>query len=798
MPTKNHHPPNTTTSSTNSLGYVFTRNSDSILDNVLKAIGRTPLVRLRKIPAEFGVECDIYVKCEFLNPGGSIEDRAARAAVEQAEMAGQLHACGTIIGTTRRAMAGIGLAMVAAVKGYHLVYILPEKIASQNANAAALAALRVLGVELVIVREGEGIAQHAEQLAAEKRANGTTALLLLDNDVDDEWAESASASGIVSEIFAWLGSAPGLFDCLRLLVLPYRTLAQSELALLKQKCPKCRILQIHIESDGNAKWHATNNNGLHENGNLIENAANLEEENPLNHHIIHENENFHMAQQMHRHEGILCGPCSGAVVQATLHASRNSIAVNGSEEQKRPIAIAILPDGIQLCLNGFEKIVKRNSDPQILLAKNSIGIGEQQHDGRSDAEFLRANAISAPQPANQHLHHHHHPHRPKHPNCHHHYDPTMAPEHFYQIAPEPWSRTRVAQQQSIIQRAHFPLNNIGQAIGETPLVRLKRLPSMHGIKAEILVKCEFLNAGGSVKDRAAMKMIEIAEASGVLRPGMTIIEPSSGNTGIAMAMQAAIKGYRCIVVMPEKMSHEKEVVMRSLGAQVVRLPSHSHQHNRHAEHQHQRHHHLVSTDKDPGSDLWVAQQLQQQIPESIVLDQYRNDWNAFAHYATTAEEIIAGCTGRLDAFVAGCGTGGTLSGIARRLKELRPAIKIVGVDPEGSTLSTGGGRANVHPYEVEGIGYDFVPAVLKHQLPDEWIRSNDANAFAIARQLIRTEGLLCGGSSGANVWAALQVAKGMDETGRVVTILPDGIRNYMSKFISDDWMRAKGFPCMPE
>ncbi|XP_076663494.1 cystathionine beta-synthase [Andrena cerasifolii] len=319
------------------------------------------------------------------------------------------------------------------------------------------------------------------------------------------------------------------------------------------------------------------------------------------------------------------------------------------------------------------------------------------------------------------------------------------------------------------------LPDILTAIGQTPLIKLNNIPKAYGIKCEMYAKCEFLNPGGSVKDRIGYRMIQDAEEKGLLKPGYTIIEPTSGNTGIGLAMAAAVKGYRCIIVMPEKMSNEKVSTLHALGAEIVRTPTEA------------------SWDS-PEAHINVAQKLQAEIPNSVVLDQYANPGNPLAHYDQTALEIWEQCDGKVDYLVAGAGTGGTITGIGRKLKELSPDTTIVAVDPKGSILAQSPElQDNVDFYEVEGIGYDFIPTVLDHNVIDKWIKTDDNESLKAARMLIRQEGLLCGGSSGAALTAALEIAKDIPEGKRVVIVLPDGIRNYMTKFVSDHWMEARGF-----
>lgn len=278
-----------------------------------------------------------------------------------------------------------------------------------------------------------------------------------------------------------------------------------------------------------------------------------------------------------------------------------------------------------------------------------------------------------------------------------------------------------------------------------------------------------------MKDRIGLRMIEDAERAGILKPGDTLIEPTSGNTGIGIALLAAVKGYRCIIVMPEKMSMEKVDVLRALGAEIVRTPT-------------------SAAFNSPESHIRVAWRLKNEIPNSHILDQYRNASNPLAHYDTTAEEILEQCDGKIDMFVAGAGTGGTLTGVARKLKERCPNVKIVGVDPEGSILVESKQKPEKEvSFEVEGIGYDFFPTVLDRSVIDMWYKSSDLETFNMSRKLIRHEGLLCGGSSGSAMAAAMTMAQQLKEGQRCVVVLPDSVRNYMSKFLSDKWMWEKGF-----
>ena len=313
------------------------------------------------------------------------------------------------------------------------------------------------------------------------------------------------------------------------------------------------------------------------------------------------------------------------------------------------------------------------------------------------------------------------------------------------------------------------LDNILHAIGRTPLVRLNRIGAQ--LECTLYAKCEFLNPGGSLKDRIGKAMVEAAERDGRIRPGDTLIEPTSGNTGIGIALAGAIKGYRVIITMPEKMSREKQVVLEALGAEIIRTPT-------------------EAAHDSPDSHISVARRLQSELPNAHILDQYSNPNNPLVHYETTANEILEDLDGKVDMVVVSAGTGGSITGIAQRILEVCPTCRIVGADPVGSILA---GGTEVGTYKVEGIGYDFIPRVLDRKLVHEWVKTSDQPSFLLARRLIREEGLLVGGSSGATMYAALQKASSLGAGLNCVVVMADGVRNYMSKFLSDAWMRDNGF-----
>jgi cystathionine beta-synthase len=310
-------------------------------------------------------------------------------------------------------------------------------------------------------------------------------------------------------------------------------------------------------------------------------------------------------------------------------------------------------------------------------------------------------------------------------------------------------------------------DSILDLVGNTPLVRLNALTK--GLKATVLAKLEQLNPGGSVKDRIGLSMVEDAEQRGLLRPGGTIIEPTSGNTGHGLAMVAAIKGYKMVFVMPDKMSAEKISLLKAYGAEVVVCPTNVER-------------------ESPQSYYSVADRLTREIPGAFQPNQYFNPRNPEAHYRTTGPELWRQTDGGIDVFVAGIGTGGTISGTGKYLRERKPGVRIVGADPEGSIFS-----GPIAPYKVEGVGEDFWPGTFDKEIVDRIIQVTDQEAFVAARRLAREEAILVGGSAGMALHAALTEAADHPEGTTIVVLLPDTGRNYLSKFFSDEWMRQNGY-----
>jgi cystathionine beta-synthase len=311
------------------------------------------------------------------------------------------------------------------------------------------------------------------------------------------------------------------------------------------------------------------------------------------------------------------------------------------------------------------------------------------------------------------------------------------------------------------------VESILDLVGNTPLVRLSKVTE--GLRPLILAKLEQLNPGGSVKDRIGLSMLEDAERRGLLRPGGTVVEPTSGNTGHGLAMAAAIKGYKMIFVMPDKMSSEKISLLRAYGAEVVICPT--------------------NVERESAQSYYsVADRLTREVPGAFQPNQYFNPRNPEAHYRSTGPEIWRQTDGRITTFVAGVGTGGTITGVGKYLKEQNPAVRVIGADPEGSIYS-----GEIAPYKVEGVGEDFWPGTFDREVVDEFIQVTDRECFVAARKLARQEGILVGGSAGLALHAAIQVAVDSKPDDVIVVLLPDTGRNYLSKFFSDEWMRQNGY-----
>jgi cystathionine beta-synthase len=322
--------------------------------------------------------------------------------------------------------------------------------------------------------------------------------------------------------------------------------------------------------------------------------------------------------------------------------------------------------------------------------------------------------------------------------------------------------------------------NILEAVGDTPIVKLQKVAAH--VQADIYVKCEYLNPGGSMKDRVARSIVADAERRGLLGPGGTIVEATSGNTGMGLALVAALRGYQCVFVMPDKMSPEKVAGLRAFGARVVICPT-------------------AVEPEDPRSYYQVAKRIVQETPGAFYANQYHNPANPEAHYTSTAPEIWQQTGGEVDVFVAGMGTGGTISGCGKFFKEKKPGFRVVGVDPIGSLyyeFVKTGRMTRPFAYYVEGIGEDFLPTTMNLKLVDEIVRVDDKECFLMTRELVRQEGLFVGGSSGAAVAGAIRYAEANPQKQNILVLLPDGAQKYLSKIFDDKWMRENGFLDEPD
>uniref|UniRef100_A0A915PI22 L-serine ammonia-lyase n=1 Tax=Setaria digitata TaxID=48799 RepID=A0A915PI22_9BILA len=693
------------------------------VDNVLGIIGGTPLVKLNRIPQSMGIECDMYAKIEFLNPGGSIKDRAAERMVDIAERTGILKPGMTLIEPSS-GNTGIGLAMIAAVKGYKSTVVMSDKISKEKEII-----INELGGE--IVRTPDNVPYDSPlsyfNVAFQLRQEDKNSCLVL-----DQYANPANPiahyESTAAEI---LYSLDKKIDMIVIGAGTGGTISGVG-RRIKEECPNAVV--IGVDPEGSVIGSAGN-----------ETKASFFEVEGIGYHFVsplidydvidkwvkvNDADTFNMARRLICEEGLLVGGSSGSNMVAAMQECQNL--------KKGQNCVVILPDGIRNYMSKFLKddwmferhFMKRIQRIPITPHESSTN---EPLNYRPDRKMeWKWNTLD-----------------PSKNEC-------PVPLRPWRGAPD---RTKGETSKDSKYEKKMVIDNILEAIGETPLVRLNRIPKMFGVTCEVYVKCEYLNPGGSIKDRIAYRMAELAEETGKLKRGMTIIEPSSGNTGIGLALVAAVKGYRCIIVMPKKMSKEKENILLALGAEVVRTPT-------------------EASFTDPKSHIGVAIRLQKELPNAIILDQYINIANPLEHYDKTAEELLYALNDNIDMVVAGAGTGGTISGIGHKLKEVCPKCKIIGVDPIGSVLADPE-HSEVSTYEVEGIGYDFIPTVLDRDIIDVWMKSSDKESFEMSRLLAKCEGLLCGGSSGANVFCGLKAAKELHENQKCVIILPDGITNYM-------------------
>ncbi|KAH7675949.1 cbs-prov protein, partial [Aphelenchoides avenae] len=573
-------------------------------------------------------------KCEFLNAGGSVKDRICTRMVELAEQSGRLKPGMTIIEPTS-GNTGIGLALVSAIKGYKCIIVMPSRMSKEKEVT-----LKALGARIVRTNDDAPYDSPESHIGTAFRLHKE----IPDSVVLDQYLNCGNPMVHYESTSEEILEA--MDDRVDMVVVGTGTGGSITGIARKihERCPDCKVVGVDpvgsviAEPDSKDAGHHFEVEGI--GYDFVPTVLDLSIVDQWE--KIDDVDTFNMARKLNRQEGILAGGSSGTNLVGALRAAK--------QLKKGQRCVVIMPDGVRNYLTKF-----LNDD--WMVEKGFMQPVAETH------LFPKGNFDTSA--------------------C---YDPEKPPEQDFQIVPEPWTVPKYNPQRPLV------MQTVDEAIGRTPLVRLQKIPQSYGIEAEVLVKCEFLNAGGSVKDRIARKMVELAEASGALKPGMTIIEPTSGNTGVGLALMAAIRGYRCIIVMPEKMSKEKEVTLKSLGAVIVRTASH---------------HHYT----DSESHIGVALRLQKEIPGSIILDQYRNMGNPYAHYEGTAEEILYACDNQLDAVVIGAGTGGTVTGIARRIKEQVPTCKIYAVDPEGSLLADPSNK-HTHSYEVEGTGYDFVPAVL--------------------------------------------------------------------------------------
>uniref|UniRef100_A0AC35TGF4 Cystathionine beta-synthase n=1 Tax=Rhabditophanes sp. KR3021 TaxID=114890 RepID=A0AC35TGF4_9BILA len=644
------------TTTNNNISPVFSKkdnfkNNGKILDNVLDAVGNTQLVRLNKIPLDCGIQCNIYVKPEFLNSGGSLRDRIAIKLIEHAEESGLLKKGMTII----EEFNGLALAIAAAVKGYKIMICMPEDVPVETEVIA-----KALGSK--VIRTNSNLKELTVTL--EKETVGGIIL----NESEKVIHDVIGHDTIEREI---LNSLNGAVD---MLVLDNTPFSKGIAKKITKEVPEIKIIFVNNSNDQACT--------------VTDQTCTVTDKDACN-----------MSRRLIKEEGLLCGQISGQNVLGAL--------IKGKQLKKGQNLVVILPDGVCDYMTHFVDdawMVERNFMEKV---EYKTIVPNPEHPFKDDLQ----------------------------------YDPSAPPKEAWKI---PKAKAFPSPHKDIL------IKDILGAIGHTPLVKLQKIPQSLGIEADILVKCEFVNPGGSIKDRPALRMIESAEEAGILKHSTTIIESTSGNTGLGLALIGCVKNYRTIIAMPENMSKEKEVVLKALGAET----------------------------------------------DSVLLDQYTNQANPQAHYLTTGEEILYACDGKVDMVVAGTGTTGTLCGIGKRVKEVNKNCQVIGVDPCGSLIADPT-EVTDKKYGIEGIGHVFRPNVLDMNVIDRFVKINDQPSFEMALRLIREEGILCGGTSGANVLAALQEARKLKKGDRVVVVLPDGVRNYLTKFVDEDWMKKRDY-CYPK
>uniref|UniRef100_A0A0K0F2S1 cystathionine beta-synthase n=1 Tax=Strongyloides venezuelensis TaxID=75913 RepID=A0A0K0F2S1_STRVS len=683
-----------------------------ILNNVLEAIGNTPLIKLNKIPQEYGVECNVYVKPEYLSSGGSVKDRIAIRMVELGEEEGILKPGMTLIEPTS-GNTGIGLALTATVKGYKCIIVMPQKMSKEKEIL-----IKALGAQMIRTPteapkdSPESYINVASRLGKEIKGGAFL------NQYYNAGNPMAHFETTGSEI---IESLDGKVDMVVVGAGTGGTISGIA-RKIKSQIPNAKI--VGVDPVGSSLSNPSDKTY----GYLIEGIGHDYVPKVCDIKIVDEwvrtndKNSFLMARDLIKKEGLLCGGSSGANVCGALQAAKKL--------KKGQNCVVVLPDGVRNYITKF-------CDDKWMIENNFM---ERNGNISDDFDFshLITNGIK--------------------------YNPS-------EKTLEGWKYPPPAP--LFYPRKSKLMNSILEGIGHTPMIRLNKLPKELGIEAEVLVKCEFFNITGSTKDRTALRMIEAGEENGILKPGMTIIEPTTDSIALGLALICGVKGYNCIIVTPDNISQEKEILLKALGAKVVKTPN----------------------DVDINSTksyISVAIKLQHYTPNSIILDQYTNYANPQSHYTYTAEEILYDCNNKLDMIVVGACSGGSLTGIGRKIKEKIPTCKIVGTDIEGSILSNPNSK-DIHKHEVEDIGLNFVPAVFDRSIIDIWMKINDKNSFETAIKLVSQEGLLCGGASGANVWAGLECAKKLKKGQRIVIVLPDPICNYLTKFVDPEWMKKRNY-----